>query len=263
MQSYGDYVIDKKLIVKSTTELQGQATITNGGLTVTNGWNVLTIDSSQNLTTNTGTVTAKRLVQEDGLAIISAAPNRMLRFSVNAGLGMALLHVSDPGEGTLKFIKVNAAGAQTGEYGKLESNGRLWWEGEINALRSIGRSDRKHKEDVVEMNGKDALDIIKSTQPVWFKWKGSNFKDWGFIAQDFKEKCDWAVFGEEGQMGINYQALSAPAFSAITYLSEQVDEQAAKIKGLEDTVQALLQRLDQPTSQPNDQSKKKVTKKGE
>lgn len=64
-------------------------------------------------------------------------------------------------------------------------------------------------------------------------------------------------------MGINYQALSAPAFSAITYLSEQVDEQAAKIKGLEDTVQALLQRLDQPTSQPNDQSKKKVTKKGE
>jgi uncharacterized coiled-coil protein SlyX len=64
-------------------------------------------------------------------------------------------------------------------------------------------------------------------------------------------------------MGINYQALSAPAFSAITYLSEQVDEQAAKIKGLEDTVQALLQRLDQPTSQPNVQSKKKVTKKGE
>ena len=64
-------------------------------------------------------------------------------------------------------------------------------------------------------------------------------------------------------MGINYQALSAPAFSAITYLSEQVDEQAAKIKGLEDTVQALLQRLDQPTSQSNVQSKKKVTKKGE
>lgn len=64
-------------------------------------------------------------------------------------------------------------------------------------------------------------------------------------------------------MGINYQALSAPAFSAITYLSEQVDEQAAKIKGLEDTVQALLQRLDQPTSQPNVQSKKKVTNKGE
>lgn len=64
-------------------------------------------------------------------------------------------------------------------------------------------------------------------------------------------------------MGINYQALSAPAFSAITYLSEQVDEQAAKIKGLEDTVQALLQRLDQPTSQPDVQSKKKVTNKGE
>ena len=64
-------------------------------------------------------------------------------------------------------------------------------------------------------------------------------------------------------MGINYQALSAPAFSAITYLSEQVDEQAAKIKWLEDTVQALLQRLDQPTSQPDVQSKKKVTKKGE
>ena len=64
-------------------------------------------------------------------------------------------------------------------------------------------------------------------------------------------------------MGINYQALSAPAFSAITYLSEQVDEQAAKIKGLEDTVQALLQRLDPPQPEPTVQPKKKVTKKGE
>ena len=262
MQSYGDYVIDKKLIVKSTTELQGQATITNGGLTVTNGQNVLTIDQNQNLRTLTGQVQGASLLCE-GIWLNSNKTSRTVHFIVQGGLGMGIMHESGAAEGTLKFIKLTAAGAANGEYGKLESNGRLWWEGEINALRSIGRSDRKHKEDVVKMNGKDALDIIKSTQPVWFKWKGSNFKDWGFIAQDFKEKCDWAVFGEEGQMGINYQALSAPAFSAITYLSEQVDEQAAKIKWLEDTVQALLQRLDQPTSQPNVQSKKKVTKKGE
>ena len=262
MQSYGDYVIDKKLIVKSTTELQGQATITNGGLTVTNGQNVLTIDQNQNLRTLTGQVQGASLLCE-GIWLNSNKTSRTVHFIVQGGLGMGIMHESGAAEGTLKFIKLTAAGAANGEYGKLESNGRLWWEGEINALRSIGRSDRKHKEDVVKMNGKDALDIIKSTQPVWFKWKGSNFKDWGFIAQDFKEKCDWAVFGEEGQMGINYQALSAPAFSAITYLSEQVDEQAAKIKWLEDTVQALLQRLDQPVSQPTAQSKKKVAKKGE
>lgn len=262
MQSYGDYVIDKKLIVKSTTELQGQATITNGGLTVTNGQNVLTIDNRGDLRTPNGEIQGLGIVGQ-GLWLRSNATQRTVHFLVTGGLGMGIQHTSGAGEGMLRFIKLNSSGAESGEYGRIESNGRLWWEGEINALRSIGRSDRKHKEDVVEMNGKDALDIIKSTQPVWFKWKGSNFKDWGFIAQDFKEKCDWAVFGEEGQMGINYQALSAPAFSAITYLSEQVDEQAAKIKWLEDTVQALLQRLDQPTSQPNDQSKKKVTKKGE
>ena len=87
MQSYGDYVIDKKLIVKSTTELQGQATITNGGLTVTNGQNVLTIDSSQNLTTNTGTVTAKRLVQEHSITIISAAPMKCCVFQLTQVLG--------------------------------------------------------------------------------------------------------------------------------------------------------------------------------
>ncbi len=262
MQSYGDYVIEKKLVVKSTTELQGQATITNGGLTVTNGQNVLTIDNRGDLRTPNGEIQGLGIVGQ-GLWLRSNATQRTVHFLVTGGLGMGIQHTSGAGEGMLRFIKLNSSGAESGEYGRIESNGRLWWEGEINALRSIGRSDRKHKEDVVEMNGKDALDIIKSTQPVWFKWKGSNFKDWGFIAQDFKEKCDWAVFGEEGQMGINYQALSAPAFSALTYLSEQVDEQAAKIKGLEDTVQALLQRLDQPTSQPNVQSKKKVTKKGE
>ncbi len=262
MQSYGDYVIDKKLIVKSTTELQGQATITNGGLTVTNGQNVLTIDNRGDLRTPNGEIQGLGIVGQ-GLWLRSNATQRTVHFLVTGGLGMGIQHTSGAGEGMLRFLKLNSSGAESGEYGRIESTGRLWWEGEINALRSIGRSDRKHKEDVVEMNGKDALDIIKSTQPVWFKWKGSNFKDWGFIAQDFKEKCDWAVFGEEGQMGINYQALSAPAFSAITYLSEQVDEQAAKIKGLEDTVQALLQRLDQPTSQPDVQSKKKVTKKGE
>ena len=46
MQSYGDYVIDKKLIVKSTTELQGQATITTGGLPVTTGKNNIKIDTN-------------------------------------------------------------------------------------------------------------------------------------------------------------------------------------------------------------------------
>ena len=170
MQSYGDYVIDKKLIVKSTTELQGQATITNGGLTVTNGQNVLTIDSSQNLRTLTGQVQGASLLCE-GIWLNSNRTSRTVHFIVQGGLGMGIMHESGAAEGTLKFIKLTAAGAANGEYGKLESNGRLWWEGEINTLRIIGRSDRKHKEDVVKMNGKDALDIIKSTQPVWLSGK--------------------------------------------------------------------------------------------
>ena len=64
-------------------------------------------------------------------------------------------------------------------------------------------------------------------------------------------------------MGINYQALTAPAFAAITHLSDKLDEQAAKIKGLEEQLQALLQTLTQPESQPTRQSKKKVSKQGE
>ena len=64
-------------------------------------------------------------------------------------------------------------------------------------------------------------------------------------------------------MGINYQALTSPAFAAITHLSDQLDEQAAKMKGLEEQLLALLQCLDQPVPQPTVQSKKKVIKKGE
>ena len=262
MQSYGDYVIEKKLVVKSTTELQGQATITNGGLTVTNGQNVLTIDQNQNLRTLTGQVQGASLLCE-GIWLNSNKTSRTVHFIVQGGLGMGIMHESGAAEGTLKFIKLTAAGAANGEYGKLESSGRLWWEGEINAARSIGRSDSKYKDNVIELGGAEALQFIKKTRPVWFDWKGSGLKDWGFIAQEFKEGCPWQVFGEEGQMGINYQALTAPAFAAINHLSELVDEQAEQIKSLQDTVQALLQRLDQPVSQPTAQSKKKVSKQGE
>ena len=262
MQSYGDYVIEKKLIVKSTTDLQGQATITNGGLTVTNGSNVLTIDQNQNLRTLTGEVQALGFLGTNA-TLQSTAPTRTLHFRVTGGLGMGIQHMSGAGEGTLRFLKLNSSGTESGEYGRIESSGRLWWEGDINAARSIGRSDSKYKDNVIELGGAEALQFIKKTRPVWFDWKGSGLKDWGFIAQEFKEGCPWQVFGEEGQMGINYQALTAPAFAAINHLSELVDEQAEQIKSLQDTVQALLQRLDQPVSQPTAQSKKKVAKKGE
>ena len=262
MQSYGDYVIEKKLVVKSTTELQGWATITNGGLTVTNGQNVLTIDNSGNLRTPNGEIRGLYIAGQE-LWLNSNATQRTVHFMVAGGLGMGIQHTSGAGEGTLRFIKLNSSASESGEYGKIESTGRLYWNGEINAAKSIGRSDIKYKENVIELDGAESLQFIKKTRPVWFDWKGSGLKDWGFIAQEFKKGCPWQVFGEDGQMGINYQALTAPAFAAITHLSDKLDEQAAKIKGLEEQLQALLQRLDQPVSQPTVQSKKKVTKKGE
>ena len=262
MQSYGDYVIEKKLVVKSTTELQGQATITNGGLTVTNGQNVLTINDRGDLRTPNGEIQGIGIVGQ-GLWLQSNSTQRTVHFLVTGGLGMAIQHTSGAGEGMLRFLKLNSSGAESGEYGRIEATGRLYWYGEINAAKSIGRSDIKYKENVIELDGAESLQFIKKTRPVWFDWKGSGLKDWGFIAQEFKKECPWQVFGEDGQMGINYQALTAPAFAAITHLSDKLDEQAAKIKGLEEQLQALLQTLTQPESQPTRQSKKKVSKQGE
>ena len=80
MQSYGDYVIDKKLIVTGTTALNQQTTIT-GGLTIKSGSTdtLVVTNSTGSITAAAGIFTFQRAVVQDGIAIISAATNRMVR----------------------------------------------------------------------------------------------------------------------------------------------------------------------------------------
>lgn len=249
MQSYGDYQIDKRLVVKSTSSLEGAVTVKNGGLSIINGANQFVIDTAGNLTTPDGEITAKRLISVDGLSIISNATSRMIRLQVTSGLGMALLHVSGSGEGTLKFIAVNQLGAQTKEYGYIDKDGLLYWNGDINAAKSIGRSDRAFKENEIVMEG--CLAKVRRVKGKFFDWKATHKSDGGFIAQEVEKEFEWAVMGQEGQKGVNYQGLVAPAYNAIDELASIVESQASQIEELKALVASLAE----------EKAAKKTTKK--
>lgn len=241
MQSYGDYIIDKKLVVEGTTELQQQVTL-RGGLTIKSGGTDKLVINNANgdLTASTGVFTYKAAVVEEGVTIISQATRRMLRFAASGTAGMAIIHETATAEGKLNFIKVNNVGAQTSSMGYIDNTGLFWWEGIINGAKVIGRSDIKFKENVTDFT--DALDLVKQTQPRRYTWKGTGVKDFGFVAQELEQVLPEAVIGTEGQKGVNYQAMVQIAFGAIKELSAQVD--------------ALKAELDQLKAKPERKTKK-------
>lgn len=238
MQSYGDYVIDKKLIVTGTTALNQQTTIT-GGLTIKSGSTdtLVVTNSTGSITAAAGIFTFQRAVVQDGIAIISSAANRMVRFQVTGSSGMALLHETATAEGKLSFIKVNNAGAETSRMGWVDNTGLLWWEGTINGAKVIGRSDIKFKDEVVDFE--NALDVVLRSKPRRYLWKATKTKDFGFVAQELEQVIPEAVLGEDGSKGVNYQALVAVAFGAIKELHATVQKQSDELAALKSELEGL------------------------
>jgi hypothetical protein len=97
--------------------------------------------------------------------------------------------------GTLNTATLNAAGAWT------------------NA------SDISYKEDIIDLNNKYNLSTILSLQPRYYKMKGMDMNQIGFIAQELETVVPEVVSGEDGKKGVSYGNLTALTVSAIQDLA--------------------------------------------
>jgi hypothetical protein len=93
---------------------------------------------------------------------------------------------------------------------------------------AVDGSDRRLKKNITQIDGKTAIDFIKSLQPSSFKFKNGNddFFHHGFIAQEAREKAwDGLVVEdkEDGMLGIRYHEIIADIVAVLQDLLAERD----------------------------------------
>jgi hypothetical protein len=65
------------------------------------------------------------------------------------------------------------------QFVSIKTAGTIWVGGEFDVT-----SDRRVKENIVKIDPQKALEFVKKSKPVFFKWKNQDRTNYGFIAQD-------------------------------------------------------------------------------
>ena len=213
--------------------------------------------------------TANRLYffnHEDAPVIFGTNNAERMRIDSSGHVGIGItssiladLHVKSPDDSTAGYIsggtyalgidRDQASGTNYAWYiGTSSSNTINFYDsgGTSRAFVGLGginsTSDISQKENIIDITY--GLDVVKSLQPRNFKWKDTTEmfgekrnltgKDsLGFIAQEMSSKIPEIVEGTDGQgdMSINYSALTAVLTKAIQELSAKVEELESKIDG--------------------------------
>ena len=182
-------------------------------------------------------------------AIGSTAGSGLVNGSNNLYLGAPGVN-NDDGQ-----IRIGTSGTHTGVviqgiYNQVASGGTTVY---VNPLGRLGTlsSSRRFKENVSTVS--DAARVIQALRPVRFRYKpevddGSRTPQYGLIAEEVAEvEPELAAFAADGTIdGVRYQFL-APLLVAEAQRLEQaraalqatVDQQAAEMKELRDTVRTL------------------------
>lgn len=91
-------------------------------------------------------------------------------------------------------------------------------------------SDRRKKKSIKDMTLKEARSWIFGLRPRWFRWKNTNRKDIGLIAQEVMNHAPYFVHtDEDGYMGIAYQKLVCPLILIIQDQEKRIKELEEKI----------------------------------
>ena len=160
--------------------------------------------------------------------------------TINCGsISGASLNVGDSGGvtcGNLRAWKGATIGWDGNNYGTI-----IYGYCTING-QSVQTSDKRLKKNIKPLEF-DGLAMVKSIKVKSFDWKKSGYHvNYGFIAQDVQEK-DKFISKEEktynivkedshGNLGIDYNQMTAVLWKAVQELSAQVDELKAEIKQL-------------------------------
>jgi hypothetical protein len=166
----------------------------------TNGSERLRIDSTGNLGLGTTSPSSRLAITQSantaaGGLWLAESSNTDFRSAYMSTAGVLSFYGGDTA-GTLNTATLNAAGAWT------------------NA------SDASYKENVVDLNTVYNLGTVLSLQPRYYKMKGMEMKQIGFVAQELEKFVPEVVDGENGSKGVSYGNLTALTISAIQDISK-------------------------------------------
>ncbi|MCB9772039.1 MAG: tail fiber domain-containing protein [Candidatus Omnitrophica bacterium] len=179
-------------------------------------------------------------------------------------LCMSAKGITGAAAGAVPYLALNTNSSTGGDVLIVDSFGRvginrttalterLEVEGNIKATNLILTSDAGLKKDITPVN--NALDKISRLHGVSFEWKDESLgkgKNMGVVAQDVEKIFPEAVYGKNGEKGVNYPSLIAPLIEAVKELktkneilsrelqnqSIQIHEQQQKIKSLQSSLE--------------------------
>jgi uncharacterized small protein (DUF1192 family) len=115
-----------------------------------------------------------------------------------------------------------------------------------DVLSTCPSCSRRYKEDIKPLSVRK--EDVLSLQPVSFKWKNTNIRNTGLIAEDVAQKFPELVYTDDkGELyGIHYDRLSI-------YLLPVVKEQEERISALRKKIQQLKQELKELETQNDEE----------
>lgn len=206
------------------------------------------------------------LYVRDGLAgsnikVFTISGYKEGRAGVRTPFPQAILDVNTAGSTTTTAFAVSAAPGIGDIFSILTSGNvginknapteKLEVVGNIKATTLILTSDAGLKKDIVPVE--NSLDKISRLKGVSFEWKDNpadQRKHMGVIAQDVEKIFPEAVYGQNGDKGVDYPSLIAPLIEAVKelkekneVLSQQLQIQSSQIKEQQQKIESLQNSL--------------------
>ena len=115
---------------------------------------------------------------------------------------------------------VNSQGFAKGSF--VPTSGNTTISGTLTATDFVASSDERMKDEITPM----PVGLIDDIKPAQWTWKDSGKKSAGVIAQQLQEigLDDFVSEGEDGMLGVNYNALTSVLLAEVIALKKQVQE---------------------------------------
>ena len=178
-------------------------------------------------------------------------------------LCMSAKGITGAAVGAVPYLALNTDAGTGGDVLIVNSSGnvginrnnpaeRLDVNGNVKATNLILTSDAGLKKDIVPVS--NALDKISQLEGVSFEWKDETLgkrKNMGVVAQDVEKIFPEAVYGQEGEKGVNYPSLIAPLIEAVKelktsndILNRELQSQSRQIHEQQQTIDSLRNSLE-------------------
>jgi hypothetical protein len=182
----------------------------HAGGTDTYNRNLFIVASS---TSASATTTLFGIYADGKVGIGTTTPSSNLSITQGANTSAGGLWIAENGNTDFRSIYMDTSGVMSFYGGDTAGTLNTATLNEAGAWTNA--SDQSYKEDIVDLNDKYDLGTILSIQPRYYKMKGLDLNQIGFIAQELETKVPEVVSGEEGRKGVSYGNLTALTVSAI------------------------------------------------